>query len=193
MALSSETRRNLDTLGIAYVSLEEGGFYQGVLPGGFSDVKSLISFPGPKVEFKDEFSREILAFKEIPEPVQIPHVKISKEKNDRGILEERENSFLSMDQDSLHQGILDALQTGVIRYVPDDEMAEKYPETWANRQVKKTWRGPNDKPQKSAHQLVDEAEQSDDYARHAHKVSAHVKATQAAVLGGHTPPKPLSK
>ncbi len=194
MALSNETKRNLETLGISHMGLEPGGFYQGVTIGGFTDVETRIVVPGPKAEFKDAFSREIKAFVEVPEPIQIPHVKIVIEKSERsGMLEEIQRDFNSMDNERIHEGLLYALQTGVIRYVPDDEMAEKYPETWTGRETKKTWRRATDKPEKSSRQLLDEAEQSDSYARHAHKVAAHVKATQVAVLAGTVPPKPLVK
>ncbi len=197
MAMSSETKRRLQTLGISHMNLEPGGFYQGVLPGGFSDVVTQITIPGPKVEFENEFTREIKAFKEVPEPIQIPHYKVHLEKNENsGNWENKEYDFNATGQKQIHEGLMYALQTGVIRYVSDDEMEEKYPETWAKRSPKLVWHAKSDKPEKSMRQLLDEAEQSDSYARnaHAHAVSAHVKATQVALLEGKAPPpRPASK
>lgn len=192
MAMTSENKRNLETLGITHINLEPGGFYQGVQPGGFTCVQTQIHIPGPKVEFKDEFSREILAFKEIPEPIQIPHLKAVTEKDENsGLMKEVFRDFNAMDNWRIHEALMYALQTGVIRYVPDDEMADKYPESWKNKKEKIVWRSKSDKPDKSMRQLLDEAEQNDDYLRHAAKASAHVKATQSAVLtGAKIPPPP---
>ncbi|SRR6266700_6522506 len=193
MSLSSEEKRNLDTLGVTHISIENGGFYQGITPGGFPDVQTHIKVPGPKVEFVDAFSREIKAFKEIPEPVQFPHFKIVLEKNERsGLLEEIERDFNAMDIDPIHLGLLFALQTGVIRYVPEYEMQEKYPDTWAKRSLKLVWRNASDKPEKTNRQLLDEAEQSDSYLRNSKEVSTHVKAVQTALAEGKVPPKPLA-
>ncbi len=191
MAMTSETKRNLETLGISHMGLEPGGFYQGVLPGGFTCVTTQIHVPGPKVEFKDEFSREIKAFKEIPEPIQIPHFKAMTEKDENsGLVKEVQRDFTAMDNTRIHEALLYALQTGVIRYVPDDEMAEKYPDTWTGRSAKIVWRAASEKPEKSARQMLDEAEQSDDYARLA-KASSHVRATTQALIEGKNPPKPI--
>jgi len=193
MAMTSETKRNLETLGISHMNLEPGGFYQGVLPGGFTCSQTQINVPGPKVEFKDDFSREIKAFKEIPEPIQIPHYKAATEKDENsGLMKEVLRDFNAMDNWRIHEALMYALQTGVIRYVPDDEMLEKYPETFSARNPKLVWRAKSDKPEKSMRLLLDEAEQSDEFARNAAKTSAHVKAVQAAVLGGKIPPKPLT-
>ncbi len=190
MAMTTETKRNLDTLGITHTGLEPGGFYQGLLPGGFTCVSTHIHIPGPKVEFKDEFSREIKAFKEIPEPVQIPHSRFINEKNDDGVYIEKLVDF-NTTYKPVHEALMYAVQTGVIRYVPDDEMAEKYPDTYADRQTKLIWREKSSKPAKSSRQLLDEAEQENQYARNVNKISEHVKATAAAILEGKQPPKPI--
>jgi hypothetical protein len=192
MAMTSETKRNLETLGISHMNLEPGGFYQGVLPGGFTCSQTQINVPGPKVEFKDDFSREIKAFHEIPEPIQIPHFKAATEKDENsGLMKEVLRDFNAMDNWRIHEALMYALQTGVIRYVPEDEMLEKYPTTFAGRNPKLVWRAKSDKPEKSMRLLLDEAEQNDSFARHASKTSAHVKAVQAAVLSGKVPPVPV--
>lgn len=197
--LSAEAKRVLESLGVTHTSIEPGGFYHGLTPGGYTDVATGIHIPGPKVQFKNEHSREIVAFKEIPEPYQIPHLHAVMEKDEKSnLVKEVFRDFNAMDNYRIHEGLLNALQTGVIRFVSEQEMKEKYPATWAKKEDKIIWRDASNKPAKTNWELLDEAEQNDSYARNvmpedhsverAAAISNHVKATQQAILGGKLPP-----
>ena len=159
-------QRVSDQHGLVHHSLIAGAFYQGLHPGGFTDALTGIHVPGPRAEVDDSNKREIIRFIDIPEPVQLPHYKIILEISEGGkTRKEVEVDFNANDEQPVHEAFQLALSTEVIRLVSDEEMEEKYPETWAARKDKYVWRDFNTKPQRSVRDLFAEAEASGSYLR----------------------------
>lgn len=162
-------RRNSDeSSGLSFTMLVPGAFYQGVMPGGFTDALTSIHIPGPKAVLGGPTKREVISLTELPEPVQIPHVKLVSEKTEGGkVIKEVERDFTAPDEQPVHEGFMLALASEVIRLVPEEEMQERFPETWANRQEHYVYRTQSvTKNQKSYASMMVEALQAGDLARH---------------------------
>lgn len=120
---------------IGYEKVAPGAFYQGCFPGGFSDSVTGIHVPGPIVFVNNEAERMITGVASLPDPVQMPHVKlvldfIDKDRKDRKWIEA---PFDRQDTAPLHEALALALGTGIIRELPDEEVERRYPDAWAKR------------------------------------------------------------
>lgn len=115
--------------------IEPGGFYQGVYAGGFTDATTSLHVPGPIVNIDATRNRQVVSISSLPDPIQIPHKKIVFESKDKDgkVRTEIEVDFDRLDEQPLHDGLFQALQTGIIRQVPDEDVEELYPNAWAAR------------------------------------------------------------
>src|SRR5579872_7466800 len=107
-----------------------GAFYQSVQPGGFTDASTGIHIPGPKVHI-DPVTRGVAAVAEMPDPVQIPHLKRTFDLKDNKL--QVDAPFDRVDAEATTEGLNMALQTGIIRRVSDEEVKELYPAAYAKR------------------------------------------------------------
>lgn len=116
-------------------ALEVGAFYQGCLPGGFTDSTTGIIIPGPIVNIDETRNRQVSSISSLPDPVQIPHKKLVEDykDKDRKVRESVEVAFDRNDEAPLHTALFLALQTGIIRRITDEEVEARYPEAWAKR------------------------------------------------------------
>lgn len=124
--------------GIIFDSIIPGDFYISNDPGGWTDRTTGIHFPGPTVNLVQDGSRMIDSVNSVPDPVQLPHVKVIvdfKDK-DRKVQERKEVPFDRQDETPLHDGISQALGTGIIEHVSDEDIQRFYPNAWKNRQEK---------------------------------------------------------
>lgn len=169
-----------------------GGFYQGVFPGGFTDAVTGIHVPGPVVNLDKETKRQVVSISSMPDPVQVPHFKriIDFKDKDRKVREEVEVTFDRQDEQPLHEGLVLALNTGNIRYVSEEEMADRYPQAWEEREERKVFDKAG-KPARPMLELIEEfhvaAEKSNQRAEEAN--DAHIAGTNA-LDKPLTPPKP---
>lgn len=176
--------------GIAFDVLVPGAFYQCNLPGHFTDSLTGIVIPGPKAVVDDSQRRNVLSLTELPEPVQLPHFKLTVEVSDSGkTRKEIESDFNATDEQPVHEAFQYALATGIIRLVPDEEVEEKYPETWANRDPRIVWQSENTKPAKDPLEMIREAQDANRFARHAEEVTTTVRDQFANVDAPRKPPK----
>jgi hypothetical protein len=137
-------QRRSTVTGIAFNVLQPGAFYQCVQPGGFGDSLTGIFIPGPKAELDGSTKRTVVTLTDLPEPVQLPHMKlIVKTKESGKGTEEVEVPFNEADEQPVHEAFMLALATEIIRLVPDEEMEEHYPETWEAREEHLVWRHAN--------------------------------------------------
>lgn len=122
--------------GLVFETIQPGAFYQGVLPGGFTDATTSIHIPGPKVALDEVNKRTVTKVTDLPDPVQIPHLKEVYEFKDKD-RKIREKSLVPFDRDDefqYHQAFQMALSTGIIREVSDEDVQKFYPEAWAKKQ-----------------------------------------------------------
>lgn len=134
--------------GLVYETIEPGGFYQCVAVGGITDAHTHLHIPGPRVS-RDPDSGVILEVTELPSPIQIPSHYISREREVHGETRspfiEREYRFNERDTNGQRPAELfsQALATGLIRRVSDEDMEKFYPDAFANRKAKIVWRPEN--------------------------------------------------
>jgi hypothetical protein len=180
--------------GISFDVLVPGAFYQGVYPGGFSDSLTGIHIPGPKAILDGSTKRSVVRLTDLPEPVQLPHYKIVVEVSDSGkTRKEVESDFNANDEQPVHDAFQLGLATGVIRMVPDDEMEEKYPETWAERQERYVWRQHDVTKVVDMAAMLREAQENDDFARFANETTAQTRERVEAIDTPRRPPPPPKK
>lgn len=177
----ASTKRNHG--GLISETLEPGGFYQSTDPGGWSDSVTGLHIPGPKVTV-DQERRTIVAVSELPDPIQIPTHKLSYDLKDRNV--EVECAFNRADESPIHDGLQMALNTGIIRQVPDDVVKERYPQAWAKHQDKILFSRDREKVTPML-DLIEDAEKKMDAARKGNK-KAHTEAKSA--VGAPPPPPP---
>lgn len=133
------TKKTRNAGGLIFERLQDGAWYIGVHPGGFTDSETGIHIPGPKA-IVEEHTRKVLDICDIPEPVQIPHARLVVQPKDptnsRSERVETEIGFTEKDfyEQSIADGLQMALSTGIIRHVPDAEVEKYFPETYAKRQ-----------------------------------------------------------
>lgn len=159
MATAPPKPRQVAQHGITFEPLIPGAFYQGIMPGGFSDSLTGLHIPGPKAIIDGPLRRETIALTDLPDPIQIPHTKIVIDLNESGkSRKEIEVPFNEHDETPLHDAFQLALGTGIIRMVPDDVVEEKYPGAWAKRIEHYVWQTDKAKQQRPAMEMIQEAE-----------------------------------
>lgn len=133
MAYKDEMKKNHG--GVIFESLEPGEFYRSISPGGFTDRVTGIHVPGPIVKESSDGTRMIEGVVSMPNPVQLPHFKsiLDFKDKDRKIQEKKEVPFDRQDETPLHDGLSQALGTGIIEHVSHEDMLEFYPDAWAAR------------------------------------------------------------
>lgn len=147
--------------GMEFEVFENGAFYQGVTPGGFTDAKTGIIIPGPRAVVDDSANRNIISLTDIPDPIQLPHKKLIMEVTESGKeRKEVEKDFNSVDETPLHDAFQHALATGIIQIVSPETMQERYPEAWAKRQAKIVFRTENVLRPVPFADMLEEAEQN---------------------------------
>lgn len=121
--------------GVVFEEIEPGAFYQCIQPGGFTDAVTGIHVPGPKVTLDDTTKRTVVEVSELPNPIQLPHLKEVYEfkDKDRKVREKVMAPFNRKDDYPFHEAFQMALSTGIIRKVDDEDVEDYYPEAWANR------------------------------------------------------------
>jgi hypothetical protein len=122
--------------GIIFDTIVPGDFYISNDPGGWTDRITGIKIPGPIVNI-DQDTRMIEGIATMPDPVQIPHVKIvvNVKDKDRKVQERTEVPFDRADDMPLNDGLNQALATGIIERLEDEVVAELYPNAWAKRKA----------------------------------------------------------
>ena len=160
----SAANRRINAGGMEISVFIPGAFYQGVTVGGFTDALTGIHIPGPKAVVEGS-RRTVVSLTEIPDPIQLPHTKIVIEVIDAGkTRREVEVAFNQSDTQPMHEGFQNALSTGIIRIIADEDVEERYPNAWANYQEKIVWLTEGVVPIKSSLQMLKEAEQAGDFA-----------------------------
>lgn len=186
--------------GLVIEVFQPGAFYQCVEVGGWSDASTGIHIPGAKaiVDPKNKHN-EIINFIDVPDPIQLPTHKrvLVTNANGKG-QKEMDVDFDANDENPMHQGFLMALQTGIIRIVPQETMEAKYPEAWAKRQEKYLWLAENVRPKKTKIELLTEAEDAGRFAppeeAALETAAAQVNArTEALGISRQPPPPPPPK
>lgn len=124
--------------GLVFENIEPGSWYQGVFPGGFTDATTSIHVPGPKVHLDTVNKRQVTSVAELPDPIQLPHLKEVYEfkDKDRKVREKVLAPFDRKDDYPYHEAFQMALSTGIIRKVEDHDVEKYYPKAWANRREK---------------------------------------------------------
>lgn len=181
--MASSTKRNHG--GIISETLQPGAFYQSTDPGGFTDSTTGLHIPGPKVKVDDE-RRQIIEITSLPDPIQLPTHKISYDMKDRKL--EVECEFNRVDEAPIHDGLQMALNTGIIRAIPDEVVKERYPKAWAKRQEKIVFSRDHEKVVPML-DLIEAAEAKLDAARKGNK-KAQDDASKAAQGTAPPPPPP---
>lgn len=155
-----------DTYGLDFQNIINGGFYICVQPGGITDALTGIHIPGPKAVLDNNtYSRQVVKLVEIPEPVQLPHKKVVIEVNETSKQpKEVLRDFNNNDEQCVCELFMASLMCGQIRYVTPEEMEEKFPETWANREENLIWRDKSLDPDRSFQDMFEEAFNADDFA-----------------------------
>ena len=168
------TARRSTKTGIAFDILEGGKFYQGVMPGGFTDAQTGIHVPGPKANLDGSTKRVVVSLTELPDPIQLPHFKIVNELSEGGkTRKEVEVDFTADDEQPVHEAFQLALATGIIRMVPDETVEEKYPAAWAARSEHLVYRIDNLASKKPMLELLHDAEDAGRLANLAKKAHDH--------------------
>jgi len=150
------------------VPLEPGAFYTATQVGGFEDTLTGLKFQGHKVRV-DPLTREILEVVELAVPRQLPHAKIVisyERKNGRGDPQRVENEvyFDEVEDTDLTGGLFLAIQTGVLKQVPEDVMRKRFPELWEARSEHLVFRR-DESPAIPMRDLLADAERKMDEAR----------------------------
>ena len=122
--------------GIIFDAIIPGDFYLSNDPGGWTDRITGIKIPGPIVNI-DQDTRMIENIESMPDPVQLPHFKmiVNTKDKDRKIQERSEVPFDRADENPMHDGLNQALATGIIEHVEDEKVRELYPNAWAKRKA----------------------------------------------------------
>ncbi|MHB8590787.1 MAG: hypothetical protein ACYDBO_02230 [Vulcanimicrobiaceae bacterium] len=181
--MATSTKRNHG--GLIAETLQPGGYYQSTDPGGFTDSTTGLHIPGPKVKVDDE-RRQVIEVTSLPDPLQVPTHKISYDMKDRKL--QIECAFNRVDETPIHDGLQMALNTGIIRLIPDEVVKERYPKAWAKRQEKIVFSRDHEKTVPML-DLIEDAEKKLDAARKGNK-RAQTEATSAATGAGAPPPPP---
>lgn len=144
--------------GIITDAIAPGEFYISECPGGWGDRVTGIFIPGPSIKMAPNNSGEMLGIYEMPDPIQLPHLKRAidlNQKDSRKVGETTAVPFDRSDEFPLHDALNLALSTGNIRHVPQDEMEDRWPEVWANRRSNIVFDGIN-KDTKGVKELISE-------------------------------------
>lgn len=112
------------------IPVDGGDFVTSRQPGHFTDSLTGISIAGPKA-ILDEVTREVVAFRDIPDPVQLPTFKMSPDAKDRS--EWNAIGFFDADDLNVHDAIWLAVQTGILVVVPDEVVKASFPAAWSAR------------------------------------------------------------
>jgi len=176
MAIKERTRP-VDASKIVIERVEPGAFYQHTQPGHYTSPVTGIRIPGPIVTI-DSMTNQVNGVGEMPDPVQIPTHKVSFDLKEKD--QEVECAFDRIDAEGTCDDLNLALQTGVIRRVPDEKMQELYPDVWARRKERIVW-APN-KPTKPTAEFIDDFEHAPDFqkARAAAKQRQRIAEESAA-------------
>lgn len=171
-----EQTRTRDHHGIVSTALVPGGFYRCNSVGEFRCAVTGFSVPGCTAEI-DPASRAIVKL-HLPAPVQLPTHKIAYDAKDRG--EKVEVPFLHVDEIGAHEALQMAADTGLIVHVLDEEVAELWPEAYAQKRAKITY-NPFADARKSQNALLDLIERAkvDLQAAKERDKAAHAEASQA--------------
>lgn len=115
------------------VPVDGGDFVTCRQAGHWTDPITGIKVLGPNA-IVDDVTREIVAFTNIPDPIQLPTSKMSA--NPKDLSDEwREIPFFDADASNVHDGLWLAVQTGVLEVVPDEVVQESFPAAWAKRRA----------------------------------------------------------
>lgn len=132
--------------------------------GGWQDSATGIKIPGPQA-IVDPITQKVIKLVNFPDPVQIPHHKMSpvtksttsRSRGERAEwIEWQEIDFFDEDELRIHDGLRLALDTGILEVVPDETVQSAFPTAWANRREKWTFepRSPQ-RAEKEAESLLD--------------------------------------
>ncbi len=158
----------MSTAPITIVPLEPGAFYVATQPGAFEDTLTKLKFEGYKCRV-DPLTRAILEVVELAVPKQLPHSKIVvtfERKNGRGDPQrcETEVAFDEPEDTDLTGGLFLAIQTGVLKQVPDSEMQRRWPDLWEARSERLVFRR-DETPAVPMRDLIADQERKMDEAR----------------------------
>ncbi|GAC1334242.1 MAG: hypothetical protein NVSMB14_01280 [Isosphaeraceae bacterium] len=185
----SAANRRVNAGGMEVSVFIPGAYYQGVTVGGFSDALTGYHVPGPKANVEGS-KRQVVSLTDVPDPIQLPHVKIVIEITDAGkTRKEVEVPFNANDSQPMHEAFQNALSTGLIRIIPDEDVMERYPNAWAKYEEKIVWLGEGVRPAKSALEMLKEAEEEGRYVKFAEETTK-IEKTRAATMLDEVPPLP---
>lgn len=109
--------------------LTPGAFIVCTQIGGFADPSTSLFIPGPKA-ITEPITRSVVELVEFPDPVQLPHRRMTLDEKTGEWLEVAFNHVDSLNsQDCLQL----ALDTGILRIVDDEIVRESFPNAWAKR------------------------------------------------------------
>jgi len=129
--------------GFHVARVKSGGWYQALCPGGFASAETGIMVAGCVVE-TDSNTRRVTKIVSLAPPTKLPTdrvIMVFNEREGKHEIEERPFDWYDDRHSSLCDGLDSALQVGLIVEVPEHQVRERYPETWAHRKERDVFDG----------------------------------------------------